>query len=182
MLADGLRDELADLHMELRARTPGEFARCGGREQVREDFLSHLTARIKRPGFALAVAEANGLVGCAFGFPARGDSFRRPDSGWSPPGDDLDLLAACDNVFVVTTLLVRSQPQEKDVARRLAERLIIDHHASLGATLVGHEDYASLASLRSWGWQDAGESWGPSSASLSRVLVLPLTERPPTAR
>lgn len=118
--------------------------------------LHRLTADIRRPGFAMVIAETDGLVGCAFGFP---------------------VVAASSGVFAIIDMLVRPHPQDAHVARRLQERPPADHQASLGATLVDRADHPALTALRSWGWLDVGEIWKPITATLLRALVLPVGGR-----
>ncbi|WP_406445690.1 hypothetical protein OHB14_41945 [Streptomyces sp. NBC_01613] len=170
--AQGVSEELADPYVDSRETPPREAYRPPGRH----DFLNRLTAEIRRPGFAMVIAETDGLVGCAFGFPVRSDgSWWLGFDGALPRG--IEQLTESGGVFAITDLLVRPHPQDQDVARRLQERLLTDHHASLGATLVDRADHPALAALRSWGWLDVGEIWRPVSATLLRALVLPVGER-----
>ncbi len=69
------------------------------------------------------------------------------------------------------------QPRDGDIARRLQERLVTDHHASLGSTLVPAADRAAHAAFQSWGWQDLGAVSRPPGATALRALVLPLGKR-----
>jgi hypothetical protein len=173
-LAQGLSGKLTDLYVDSRETSPPE-AYC---RPSRRHFLNRLTADIRRPGFAMVIAETDGLVGCAFGFPVRSAGFWWPGfDGALPRG--IEQLAAPSGVFAITDILVRPHPQDAHVARRLQERLLADHQASLGATLVDRADHPILTTLRSWGWLDVGEFWKPTSATLLRVLVLPVGE--PTA-
>ncbi|MGP4047547.1 hypothetical protein [Streptomyces sp. 2A115] len=122
----------------------------------------------------MVIAETDHLVGCAFGFPVRGDGFWRLGcDGASPHG--IEQLTESGGVFAITDILVRPHPQDQDVARRLQERLLTDQQAALGATVVDRADRPTLTALRSWGWLDVGEIWRPISATL-RVLVLPVGE------
>ncbi|MGW0831045.1 hypothetical protein [Streptomyces prunicolor] len=171
-LAQGLGGELADLYVDSREAS----AAVAHRSRGRLDFLSRLTGDIRRPGFAMVIAETDRLVGCAFGFPVGSDGF-----WWlgfdGPLPHSVEQLTASRGVFAVTSILVQPHPRDQDVACRLQERLLSDHQASLGAILVDPDDHPALASLRSWGWLDAGEIWRPMSAALLRVLVLPRGER-----
>ncbi|WP_369244785.1 hypothetical protein [Streptomyces sp. R41] len=170
--AQGVSGELADLYVDSRETSPREAYRPPGRQ----DFLNRLTAEIRRPGFAMVIAETDGLVGCAFGFPVRSDGFWWLGfDGALPRG--IEQLTESGGVFAITDLLVRPHPQDAHMARRLQERLLADHQASLGATLVDRADHPALTALRSWGWLDVGEIWRPVSATLLRVLVLPVGER-----
>lgn len=170
--AQGLGGELADLYVASRETSPRETYRAPGRE----DFLNRLTGDIRRPGFAMVIAETDGLVGCALGFPVRGDGLWWLGFDGALPRS-IEQLTASGGVFAITDILVRPHPQDEHVARRLQERLLTDHQASLGATLVDRADRPTLTALRSWGWLDVGEIWRPVSTTLLRVLVLPVGER-----
>ncbi|MFF4268636.1 hypothetical protein [Streptomyces sp. NPDC001536] len=171
--AQGMSGELADLYVDSRARSPHEAYRPSGRQ----DFLHRLTAEIRRPGFAMVIAETDGLVGGAFGFPVRGDRFWWPGSVTGPSPRGSERLTEPGGVLAITDILVRPHPRDRHVARRLQERLLSDQHAALGATLVDRFDHRALAALRSWGWQDVGEIWRPVSATLLRMLVLRVGEQ-----
>ncbi|MFI6339864.1 hypothetical protein [Streptomyces sp. NPDC050535] len=171
-LAQDLSGELADLYVDSRERS----AAAAHRSRSRLDFLNRLTGDIRRPGFAMAIAETDRLVGCAFGFPVRSDGFWWLGFDGALP-HSIEQLTASGGVFAVTDTLIRPHPQDQGVGRRLQERLLSDHQATLGATLVEQVDHPALASLRSWGWLDIGEIWRPTSATLLRVLVLPVGER-----
>ncbi|MGN9755819.1 hypothetical protein [Streptomyces sp. SD31] len=155
------RKELGDLY----AQTSGADPQAWNLE--RELFLRRLAAEVQRPGFALLVAEREGvaLTGCAYGFPvsAHGPWWRGLD-GYLPR--DLLGLAACGRLFAVAGLLVDSRVHTQNpgrdwnLARRLQRRLLADraaglagHPAVLGVTLVDRGDTATLRALRSWGWR-----------------------------
>ncbi|MFJ4423005.1 hypothetical protein ACKI1Q_01450 [Streptomyces galilaeus] len=171
-LAQGLGGELADLYVDSH-ETPAAEAY---RSRSRLDFLNRLTGDIRRPGFAMVIAETDHLVGCAFGFPVAGDGFWWLGfDGALPQG--IEQPTASGGVFAITSILVQPHPQDQDVARRLQERLLSDHQASFGATLVDPDDHPTLAALRSWRWLDVGEVWRPAGPTMFRALVLPLGER-----
>lgn len=169
-LAQGLGGELADLYVDSRERSAAAAHRS------RLDFLNRLSGDIRRPGFAMVIAETDHLVGCAFGFPVRSDGFWWLGFDGALP-HSIEQLTAAGGVFAITSILVQPHPQDQDVGRRLQDRLLSDHQASLGTTLADPDDHPALASLRSWGWLEAGEIWRPMSAALLRVLVLPRGER-----
>ncbi len=177
-LAQSLGGELADLYVASRKTSPRDpYRRTDRTDRTdRQSFLNRLASDIRRPGFAMVIAETDGLVGCAFGFPVRGDGFWWPGfDGALPRG--IEQLAESGSVFAIVDTLVRPHPRDQDVARRLQERLLTDHRASLGATLVDRADHLTLSALHSWGWLDAGVVWKSTSATVHRVLVLPLGER-----
>ncbi|MHA5054665.1 hypothetical protein [Streptomyces sp. SD15] len=158
--------------MDSRETSPPEAYR----RPSRQHFLNRLNADIRRPGFAMVIAETDGLVGCAFGFPVRSDGFWWLGfDGAVPRG--IEQLTASSGVFAITDILVRPHPQDAHVARRLQERLPADRQASLGATPVDRADHPTLTALRSGGWLDVGEIWKPISAAPLRVLALPVGER-----
>ncbi len=171
-LAQGLGGELADLYIDSRGASAAEEYR--GRSRL--DFLNRLTGDIRRPGFAMVIAETDDLVGCAFGFPVGRDGFWWLGFEGALP-QSIEQLTVSGGVFAITDLLVRPHPQDRDVVRRLQEGLLSDHQASLGATLVDPDDHPTLASLRSWGWLDVGEVWRPAGPTMFRALVFPLGER-----
>jgi hypothetical protein len=170
--AQVLGAELADLYVDSRETSPPETYRAPDRQ----DFLNRLTGDIRRPGFAMVIAETDGLVGCAYGFPVRSDGFWWLGFDGALPRS-IEQLTQSDGVLAITNILVRPHPQDAHVALRLQKRLLTDHQASLGATLVDRADHPALTALRSWGWLDVGEVWRPISAKLLRVLVLPVGER-----
>ena len=171
-LAEDLRQDLADLYVASTETAPGEEYRS----RSREEFLNRLAGDIRRPGFAMVVAETDALVGCAFGFPVRGDgSWWLGFDGALP--HSVEQLTASNRVFAITNILVSPHPGDKALARRLQERLLADHQASLGATSVDPADRPALDAFRSWGWQDIGEIRRPPGPTMFRALILPLGER-----
>jgi hypothetical protein len=170
--AQGLGEELADLYVESReASVPAAY-----RARSRQDFLHRLTGDIRRPGFAMVIAETDHLVGGAYGFPVGSDGFWGLGFDGAVP-QSIEQLTGSGGVFAITTTLVRPHPQDREVARRLQERLLSDPQASLGATSVDQDDHPALAALRSWGWLDMGEVWRPTGPTTFRALVLPRGER-----
>lgn len=171
-LVEGLREDLADLYVESRATAPGDAYR----RPSRQNFLNRLTTDMRRPGFAMVIGETDRLMGCAFGFPVRGDG-----SWWlgfdGPLPRAIEQLTVSGRVFSFSGILIRPHPQDRGLARRVQEGLLTDHQASLGATLVDRADRPTLAALRSWGWLDVGGLRGPADPTMFRVLVFPLGER-----
>ncbi|WP_246101074.1 hypothetical protein [Streptomyces cyaneus] len=171
-LVEGLREDLARLYVESHATAPGDPYR----RPSRQNFLNRLTVDMRRPGFAMVIAETDSLTGCAFGFPVGGDgSWWLGFDGALPRS--IEQLTASGNVFAFAAILIRPHPQDRELARRVQERLLTDHQASLGATLVDRADRPTLAALRSWGWLDVGELRRPAGATTFRALVLPFGER-----
>lgn len=169
---EGVREDLADLYAESRATEPGDaYLRPS-----RQSFLNRLTTDMRRPGFAMVIGETDGLMGCAFGFPVRGDgSWWFGLAGTLPRG--IGQLTVSGGVFAFGAIMIRPHPQDRSLARRVQERLLTDHRASLGATLVDRADGPTLAAIRSWGWQDIGELHRRAGPTTFRALVLPGGER-----
>ncbi|WP_329275653.1 hypothetical protein [Streptomyces sp. NBC_01451] len=171
-LVEGMREELADLFVDSRATAPGD-AYLG---PSRQSFLKRLTTNMHRPGFALVIAETDSLMGCAFGFPVRADgTWWSGLDGTLPPG--VDELTLSGEVFAFGDIVIRPHSQDRSLARRVQERLLTDHRASLGATLVDRDDRTTLAAVRSWGWLDVGELRRPAGPITFRALVFPVGER-----
>ncbi|MEV6960194.1 hypothetical protein AB0M97_13510 [Streptomyces sp. NPDC051207] len=177
--AETLQEDLADLYVESSRAQPGAEYRG------REEFLRRLTGDIRRPGFALLIAEDTAFAGCAYGFPVgREGTWWRGFEGTLP--QDVEQLTASGHVFAITETLVHPHTGDRaGTARALQERLLADHHASLGATLVNEADPVVLDALRSWGWQDIGRvlrsrdpsALRPPAPAPLRALILALGPR-----
>ncbi|MFS4092434.1 hypothetical protein [Streptomyces sp. AF1A] len=128
-------------------------------------FRRRLAAHMRRPGFELLVAEtagpsgAIGLTACAYGFPVRGDGpWWDGLDGWYLP-ESLLRVAAFGRLFAIADILVerrvrtQDQGREWNLARRLQKRLLSDHAAALGVTLVDRDNADTLEALLSWGWR-----------------------------
>ncbi|MFI7499173.1 hypothetical protein ACIBVL_11800 [Streptomyces sp. NPDC049687] len=172
--AETLREDLADLYVESSRAQPGE------RYRGREAFLRRLTGAVRRPGFALLIAESTAFAGCVYGFPVpREGTWWRGFDG--PLPRSVEQLTASGHVFAITETLVHPHTDDRGIARRLQQRLLADHHASLGATLVDQADPAVCDAFLSWGWQDIGlvrrpsdqQVLRPSDPVVLRALVLP---------
>ncbi|MFF1901572.1 hypothetical protein [Streptomyces sp. NPDC058206] len=89
----------------------------------------------------------------------------------------IEQLSESEHNFAITRILAAPHEQDDDIARRLQQRLLSDHQASLGATLVDQTDCPSLAAFRSWGRRDVGEVCKPPDPTICRALTLPVGER-----
>ncbi|MFI7341307.1 hypothetical protein ACIBUY_25615 [Streptomyces sp. NPDC050085] len=169
--AEGLREDLADLYVESTPAPPGEDF------PAREAFLRRLANEVQLPGFDMLVAEAETLTGCAYGVPvARDGSWWEGFDGALP--QNLEQLTASGHVFAITETVVHPHQHAHGLARRLQERLLADHQASLGVTLADRSDHSVRAALTAWGWQEIGQVHRqPPGPTTLRVLVLPLGER-----
>jgi hypothetical protein len=122
----------------------------------------------------MVIAESTALVGCAFGFPVRSDDFWWLGFDGALPRS-IEQLTESESAFATNKILGAPHEQDDDIARRLQQRLLTDHHASLGATLVDQAARPSLAAFWSWGWRDIGEVWKPAGPTMFRAL--PIRER-----
>lgn len=171
-LVEDIREDLGDLYEESCATASGE----AHRSPSRQDFLNHLAGDVRRPGFAMVIAETDSLMGCAFGFPVLSDGRWWLGFDGALPRT-IERITKSSSVFAISDTLVRPHPQDQKLAHRLQERLLTDHQATLGATLVDQADRPTLDSLRSRGWLDVGEVLRPTNPTTFRALVLPLGER-----
>ncbi|WP_329314877.1 hypothetical protein [Streptomyces sp. NBC_01262] len=168
--AEGMREDLADLYVESTSTASGAEYRG------REDFLTRLAADVRQPGFSMLVAETTSLAGCVFGFPVGRDG-----SWWhgfrGPLPQNLEQLTASGHVFSITAIVVHPHERHRGLAGRLQERLLGDHHASLGAALLDQDDHAAYSAFLSWGWQQIGEVHRSPGPAVLRALILALGER-----
>ncbi|MFG3262369.1 MULTISPECIES: hypothetical protein [Streptomyces] len=148
----------------------------GGEYRGRQDFLRRLTRDTWRPGFAMLTAGTPDVAGYAFGFPVPCDG-----SWWSgfrgPLPPDVSQLTASGQIFAISGIVVRPAERYHGLADRLQERLLADHRALLGATLVDRNHRAARAGFRSRGWHDIGVVYRPPGPTVLRALVLPRGER-----
>ncbi|MCF4139438.1 hypothetical protein L1856_25725 [Streptomyces sp. Tue 6430] len=167
--------QLGDLYADTAGGKPW------ARERDRDTFLRGLAADVRRPGFALLVAETTVVTACAYGFPV--DDRRAWWRGAGPVGDppaDLRRPAASGRLFAISRIVVqpavrtRQQGRDGNLARRLQRRLLADHDATAGITLVNRTDAGMLKALLSWGWREAekGDGGEPLPASAWHVLIL----------
>ncbi|CAM5494881.1 GNAT family N-acetyltransferase OS=Streptomyces tendae OX=1932 GN=GUR47_20370 PE=4 SV=1 [Streptomyces tendae] len=170
-----IEDRFAELG-DLYAQTSGGGPRAWN--AARGAFLRQLGADVRRPGFCLLIAETTVLTGCAYGYPVPGGDPR--GGGLEPylPGTVLS-VAASGRLFLVSGIVVpaRVRRQHQDgawnLARRMQTRLLAEHDAALGITLVDRTDGATVQALRSWGWRYAqGETLQSSVLGRYGVLVL----------
>ncbi|MEV0260703.1 hypothetical protein AB0I49_05080 [Streptomyces sp. NPDC050617] len=169
--AEDLREDLADLYVESSAALSGEEF------HGRQEFLHRLERDVRQPGFDMLVAEAEALTGCAYGVPvARDGSWWQGFDG--PLPKNLQQLTASGHVFAITETLVHPHENARGLARRMQERLLSDHQASLAVTLVDQADHATLAAFEGWRWQEIGQIHRqPPAPAAAHVLILRLGER-----
>ncbi|PKW12449.1 hypothetical protein SAMN05428944_0289 [Streptomyces sp. 1222.5] len=155
---------------------------CGGGlwqwNEGRGMFLRRLVTDLRRPGFALLIAESTTMTGYAYGFPVSDDGPRWPGLDRCLPAA-LRRIVVSGRLFAVSAIVVRPSVRAQhpgrdwNLARRLQRRLLTDHGAVLGVTLVAPGDVQTLRALRSWGWRSPvpGARATPRQARC-RVLVL----------
>jgi hypothetical protein len=164
--------ELGDLYAEFSGGDPWAW------NEARAAFLRHLAADARRPGFSLLIAETTVLTGYAYGFPVGGAGPWWAGFDGHGRGSLLRRVAP-ERLFVVSGIVVASRVRREyqdrawNLARRLQRRLLADHGAALGVTLVETRDDGIVETLRSWGWRSAADGTltavPPGSCS---VLVL----------
>ncbi|MFI9649165.1 STAS domain-containing protein [Streptomyces sp. NPDC052040] len=165
--AEDLCEDIADLAAESVAGTPGEAYHDHG------DFLRRLAVTAHRPGFVLLVAETTMLVGCAFGFPVGPDGSGRRGFDATLQGI-VQRLTSRARFVVLTQVVARSHAQNREIARRLQQRLLADRHAPLGVALLHPADRTGQAAFASWGWRNMGEVVGLPGPVAPCLLVLPV--------
>ncbi|MFI9809577.1 hypothetical protein ACIHEJ_35510 [Streptomyces sp. NPDC052301] len=164
--------ELGDLYAESSGGGPWHW------NEGRGLFLRRLATDLRRPGFALLIAQATTMTGYAYGFPVSDDGPRWPGLDRCLPAA-LRRIAVSGSLFAVSAIVVRPSVRAQhpghdwNLARRLQRRLLTDHDAVLGVTLVARGDVQTLRALRSWGWRSPvpGTRATPRHAPC-RVLVL----------
>lgn len=170
--AEKQREDLADLYLECRPAVQGtEF-------RNRADFLRHLVADARHPGFDLVLAETKTLVGFAFGVPVDRDGHWWQGFVGKLPAR-IEQLTASGHVFAVTELGVHPYVTEPDAVSHLVERLLSDNRSSLGAILLRQDDRPARAGFRSRGWQEIGVVQQAPGAALYCALVVEVGERTP---
>lgn len=162
--AEDQREEIADLYVESSPVTEDD------EYESRAAFLHRLTEDVRRPGFAMMIAEATVsgeapvLVGAVFGCPVGHDGgWWRGFRGTLPP--HIDQLTASGHVFAITDIVVHRGERDRGLAERLQHRLIADHQSSLGVTTVPASNRSVAAAFQGWGWQDVGEIVRPPGSS-----------------
>jgi hypothetical protein len=168
--AETMREQLADLYVESSHAAPGQ------EYHGREEFLSRLAADVRRPGFAMVIAQGPALVGCAFGFSVGRDGSWWGQFGRALPGV-LERLTASGHVFALAELTIHPHEHDQDLGRRLQEGLFADQQASLAVTKVERADAATFAAFLSRGWTEIGESGMEAAVPRPRWLAIPLDER-----
>lgn len=150
------RSQILDRQAELgalRASTSG--SESWEWDRLSRTFLRRLVIDIRRPGFALVIAEDETTTACAYGYPLR------------------------PRLFEIREMVVPRRVRERftnrdwNLARRLQRRLLDDHGHATGLISIDRSDRSSLRALESWGWKEAvGPPYGPPPWNPYRVLLL----------
>jgi GNAT superfamily N-acetyltransferase len=164
--AEQQRAPLAEVHVRAR-----RGADTGDGRDDRESFLHRFEQHVQRPGFDMAVADADGgPVGWAYGFRAA------PLDGWLSsawgsglsaaqgelPADILELTAA-QRTFLLVEFVVLPSHRRRGIATRMSALLL----SRLGTDLVvaavepptgDDRPDAAAETLHAWGWEKLGEA------------------------
>jgi GNAT superfamily N-acetyltransferase len=171
--AETMREELADLYVE------SSHAASGQGYRSRQEFLRRLAADVRRPGFAMVIAQGPTLTGCVYGFPVgRDGSWWHGYTGTLP--EIIEQLTASGHVFAVAEMLIHPSESGQDFGHRLHDGLLADQDASLAATMVDRADAEACVILLSWGWTEIGEAVAireGAKPTRLRVLVTQIDER-----
>ncbi|MEV7884932.1 GNAT family N-acetyltransferase [Streptomyces sp. NPDC002817] len=153
--ADQQRAAVADLYAKAYRGAPG------AEYHDRQAFLDRFEQEVQHPDFDMVVADAVGLVGCAYGF-----RMARTGTWWSglrgELPEDIEELTVSGRMFLLAELMVLPAHRLTGIATRLGERLLARLEADLVVAAVertgdGSESDAAADALRSWGWSKLGE-------------------------
>ncbi|MCX5559223.1 GNAT family N-acetyltransferase [Streptomyces sp. NBC_00038] len=167
--AEQQRDAVADVHVTAYDGV------AGAEYRDRQGFLRRFEQHVQQPGFDMTVADAGGLVGCAYGF-----RLARTGEWWSGFRGDLpkeiEELAVSGRTFRLAGLMVLPAHRRQGIATRLSERLLFRLGADLVVAAVERpEGYtrenAAASTLRAWGWSKLGEL-GPGASTPGRETAV----------
>lgn len=153
--AEQQRHAVADVHVT------AYRGAAGAEYRDRQGFLSRFEQHVQRTGFDMVVADATGLVGCAYGF--RAD---RTGAWWAGFRGDLpteiEELTASGRTFLLAELMVLPAHRREGIATRLGERLLARLATDLVVAAVDRPDddsrqNAAARTLHAWGWSNLGE-------------------------
>ncbi|MCX4907329.1 hypothetical protein [Streptomyces sp. NBC_00878] len=179
------RAAVADLYVSAYRGAPGAEYRD------RQGFLDRFERHVQGTGFDMVVAEAAGLVGCAYGFRvARTGEWWSDFRGQLPT--DIEELTASGRTFLLAELMVLPAHRRLGVATLMGERLLARLDADLVVATVdeelpeemdemegsgdgGRPENAARATLHAWGWSRLGVL-GPHSGTNAREVWI---RRPP---
>ncbi|MCX4559268.1 hypothetical protein OHA02_24120 [Streptomyces phaeochromogenes] len=183
--AEQQRAAVADVHV---TAYRGE---AGAEYRDRQGFLDRFEQHVQRLGFDMMVADAGGLVGCAYGF-----RVERTGEWWSDfRGElptDIEELTASGRTFLLAELMVLPAHRRNGVATLMGERLLARLDTDLVVAAVdlerpdgeGSEDgdgrggdrggrpaNAAQATVRAWGWSKLGFLAPHSPSAVREVWI-----------
>ncbi len=145
--AEQQREAVADLYVTAyRGAAGAEF-------RDRTEFLHRFQQHMQHDGFDMAVADATGLVGCAYGY-----RLERDGAWWAgfpvEVTPRIEELTASGRVFALAELMVLPAHRRRGVATRMGELLLSRHPEDL--VVAGLDPGTSTAGigrlLSAWGW------------------------------
>ncbi|QQM46886.1 hypothetical protein JEQ17_24345 [Streptomyces liliifuscus] len=178
--AEQQRAAVADVHVT------AYRGAAGAEYRDRQGFLDRFEQHVQRVGFDMMVADAGGLVGCAYGFPVE-----RTGEWWSDfRGElptDIEELTASGRTFLLAELMVLPAHRRAGVATLLGERLLArldadlvvaavdlerpDDEGSEGRDRGGRPANAAQATVRAWGWSRLGLLAPHSPSAVREVWI-----------
>ncbi|MEV0556030.1 hypothetical protein AB0I27_21590 [Streptomyces sp. NPDC050597] len=188
--AEQQRAAVADVHVT------AYRGAAGAEYRDRQGFLDRFEQHVQRLGFDMMVADAGGLVGCAYGF-----QVERTGEWWSDfRGElptDIEELTASGRTFLLAELMVLPAHRRHGVATLLGERLLARLEADLVVAAVDLErpdgegsdagevgdgggggggggsrpPNAAQETVRAWGWSKLGLLAPHSPSAVREVWV-----------
>ncbi|MEU9874938.1 hypothetical protein [Streptomyces phaeochromogenes] len=162
---------------------------AGAEYRDRQGFLDRFEQHVQRLGFDMMVADAGGLVGCAYGF-----RVERTGEWWSdfrgelPTG--IEELTASGRTFLLAELMVLPAHRRHGVATLMGERLLARLDTDLVVAAVdlerpddgedrdredgdgsGRPANAAQETVRAWGWSKLGLLAPHSPSAVREVWI-----------
>ncbi|MGY0021095.1 GNAT family N-acetyltransferase [Streptomyces sp. cg35] len=143
---------------------------AGAEYRDRTRFLRRYEQHVRHDGFEMAVADAPGLVGCAYGY-----RLDRDGAWW---GDfpvevtpQTEELTASGRVFALTELMVLPAFRRRGVATRLGELLLARLPQELVVAGIDRDKASAGIGelLRAWGWKELPAA-GPDAEASGREV------------
>ncbi|NGO81188.1 hypothetical protein G6045_36825 [Streptomyces sp. YC504] len=142
---------------------------AGAEYRDRAGFLRRFARHVQREGFDMAVADATGLAGCAYGY-----RLDRDGAWWAdfpvevtPQAEE---LTASGRVFALTELMVLPAQRRRGVATRLTDLLLSRLGTDLVVAGVDGDRAGTRELLRAWGWKELPATPGRTSPPSGREV------------
>ena len=179
--AEQQRAAVADVHVT------AYRGAAGAEYRDRQGFLDRFEQHVQRLGFDMMVADAGGLVGCAYGF-----RVERTGEWWSDfRGElptDIEELTASGRTFLLAELMVLPAHRRHGVATLMGERLLARLETDLVVAAVdlerpddgkdgedgargGRPANAAQETVRAWGWSKLGLLAPHSPSAVREVWI-----------